>query len=85
MNQISNAYPTEAKSREKERRRAQKASGKSHVVIQRDLQFEEHYNDCGEDLSSLTGAEMFSLAWATSLHEDAKPLIADEARSDETF
>ena len=45
------------------------------------MKVDEHYDDCGEDLSSLTGSEMCSLAWTTSLHEDARPLIADEEHS----
>ena len=59
---ISKACPTEAMAREKARRKTQKEIGNTHVVMKRDMKVEEHYDDCGDDLSSLKGAEMFSLA-----------------------
>ena len=77
------AYPTDAKAREKERRKAQKASGKAHVGNKQDMTVEEHFDDCGEDLSSLPGDETCTLAWTTPLHEDSLPLIPEEAYSTE--
>jgi len=50
---INNVYPTDAKAREKEMRKAQKASGKAHVVNKIIMKIEEHFDDCGENLSSL--------------------------------
>ena len=45
------------------------------------FKIEYHYADCGEDLSSLTGVDTCSLAWATTLQEDARPLLADAEHS----
>ena len=47
------AYPTDAKVREKERRKAEKAAGVEHKVKKRKKIIEDHHDDCGEDLSSL--------------------------------
>ena len=52
-NTAEHAYPTDAKERERDRRNAQKAAGHNHVVKKRPKIVEEHYDDCGEDLSSL--------------------------------
>ena len=38
-------------------KKAQKASGKAHVVKRRIKEVEEHCDDCGEDLSSLIGKD----------------------------
>ena len=43
----STAYPTDAKARENDRRKARNASGKEHVVNARDVKVEEHDDDCG--------------------------------------
>ena len=46
-------YPTDAKVREKERRAKLKEQGIEHVVKKRKKIMEDHYDDCGDDLSSL--------------------------------
>ena len=74
-------YPTDAKSREKERRNSQKASGKAHVVKKRVMNIEEHFDDCGDDLSSLKGVELCSLAWTSPLDEDAEPIMSETAHA----
>ena len=45
--------PTDAKVREKERRNRLKEQGIEHVVKKRKKIMEDHYDDCGDDLSSL--------------------------------
>ena len=47
------AYPTDAKEREKARRKAEKEAGVEKVVQKRKKIMEDHFDDCGEDLSSL--------------------------------
>ena len=47
-------FPTDSKAREKARRKAQKEAGNEHVVKKRKKIMEDHHDDCGEDLSSLT-------------------------------
>ena len=76
-----NVYPTYAKSCEKERRKVQKASGKAHVVRNSIMKIEEHFDDCGEDLSSLKGVELYSLAWTSPLDEDAEPIASETAHA----
>ena len=51
------SFPAEAKTRERERRKAQKAAGKAHVVKRRVKDVQEHDDACGEDLSSLIGKD----------------------------
>ena len=51
--ETAGAVLTEAKARERERRKAQKAAGKSHVVKHCVKEVEAHYDGCGEDVSSL--------------------------------
>ena len=48
-------YPTEAKAREREQRKAQKATGKTHVVKHRIKTVEEHDEVCSKGMSSLIG------------------------------
>ena len=57
-----------------------KAQGKAHVVRKRTVTVEEHFGDCGEDLSSLKGAETIA-AWTSSIFEDAHHGLEDEAHS----
>ena len=47
------SYPTDAKEREKTRRKEEKAQGIEKKVVKRKKVMEEHYDDCGDDLSSL--------------------------------
>ncbi len=49
------AFPTEAKVREKAKRKQEKLEGREKVVQRRKKILEEHHDDCGEDLSSLAG------------------------------
>ena len=49
------AFPTEAKQKEKERRKMQKEAGNPHVAKKRAKIVEDHLDDCGEDLASLGG------------------------------
>ena len=45
----------------------------------RNIAVEQHYDDCGEDLSSLQGADICSMAWTDTLMEESQPLIAEDA------
>ena len=45
------------------------------------MNIEEHFDDCGEDLSSLKGVELCSLAWTSSLDEDAERIMSDTAHA----
>ena len=71
------AYPTDSKAREKEIRKAEKEAGIVRTVKKRPKQVEEHYDDCGDDLSSLTGADEEALANACFDHDD---ILSDEDR-----
>ena len=51
----ASAFPTDAKEREKNRRKAEKEQGIERVVQKRMEIMEDHYDDCGDDDSSLTG------------------------------
>jgi hypothetical protein len=50
------SYPTEAKEREKTRRKERQERGEEIVVKKRKKVVENHYDDCGDDLSSLANA-----------------------------
>ena len=43
------------------------------------MKIEDHFDDCGEDLSSLKGVELCSLAWTSSLDEEAEPCMSETA------
>ena len=47
----------------------------------RTVTVEEHFDDCGEDLSSLTGSDTIAVAWTSSIPEDAHHCLEDEAHS----
>ena len=47
------AYPTASKEKERNRRNQIKAEGKEIVVKKKKFKVEDHYDDCGDDLSSL--------------------------------
>ena len=49
----TSAYPTDSKEREKQKRKEQKEKGEEIIVKKRKFHVEDHYDDCGEDLSSL--------------------------------
>ena len=59
----ADAYPTDAKEREKARRKQQKESGNEHVVKKRRKIMEDHHDDCGEDLSSITDLATCALCY----------------------
>ena len=50
---IARAYPTDAKEREKARRKNEKERGIEHAVQKRKKIVEDHHDDCGDDMSSL--------------------------------
>ena len=47
------SFPTDAKERERDQRRTDKEQGKERVVRKKKKVCEEHYDDCGDDISSL--------------------------------
>ena len=51
------AFPTDAKEREKARRKDEKERGIETVVKKRKKVMEDHHDDCGDDLSSLQEGE----------------------------
>ena len=70
-------YPTDAKEREKAQRKKLKAEGKEHQAKKRKKVVEDHYDDCGDDLSSLRDEALSGLAYPDLLH-DVLMLKADE-------
>ena len=52
------AYPTGSKERENERRRRLKEEGKEIPIKKKNIPVEDHFDDCGEDLSSLIGTAL---------------------------
>ena len=44
------------------------------MVKKRIFQVEEHVDDCGEDMSSLPGADTCTFAWTANLDDDSLPL-----------
>ena len=51
--EIHNAFPTDPKEREKGRRKREKEQGIERVVKKIPKIVEEHYDDCGYDMSSI--------------------------------
>ena len=49
----SHAYPTSSKERRRKREKAAEAAGKPFVVRKKTKVIEEHFDDCGEDVSQL--------------------------------
>ena len=47
------SFPTDAKEREKAKRKADKEAGVDKQVQRRKKVMEDHYDDCGDDMSSL--------------------------------
>ena len=47
------AYPTNSKEKEKHKKKLMKEAGQEITVKKKKFHIEEHYDDCGEDLSSL--------------------------------
>jgi hypothetical protein len=60
------AYPTDAKEREKARRQANKEAGVETVVRKRKKVMEDHYDDCGDDLSSLHDPDLVGVSSSSS-------------------
>ena len=56
------AYPTDSKEKEKARRKAEKEAGIERPVQRRQKVMEDHYDDCGDDLSSLQIEEIVGLS-----------------------
>merc|ERR1712051_687184 len=48
------AYPTDAKEREKERRKTEKEQGIERKVVKRKKVLEDHHDDCGDNMDSLS-------------------------------
>ena len=51
------AYPTDSKTREKAKKKADKKAGIERPVVKRKKIMEDHYDDCGDDMSSLHDAK----------------------------
>ncbi len=51
------AYPTDSKERRKIREKAAKEAGTPLEVVKQKKHIENHFDDCGEDLSSLNSAK----------------------------
>ncbi|MFM7988386.1 MAG: hypothetical protein ACKPKO_54650, partial [Candidatus Fonsibacter sp.] len=58
-----------------------KEQGKAHVVKKRTVIVEEHFDDCGEDLSSLKGLDSLSIAWTSATPDEDRYMLVDEAHS----
>ena len=50
----TSAFPTDSKERQTKQKNADKAAGIERVVKKKNLPVEDHCDDCGEDISSLT-------------------------------
>ena len=50
----NSAFPTDSKERQTKQKNADKAAGIERVVKKKNLPVEDHCDDCGEDISSLT-------------------------------
>ena len=73
-------FPTDAKAREKERRKAAKEAGNEHVVKKRKKVMEDHHDDCGEDLSSLMDEQGTALCCPCGY--DSDDILSDEDSND---
>ena len=71
------AFPTDAKEREKNRRKKEKEAGKEHKVIKKKKIVEDHHDDCGEDLASLQDDDLVGLTYPDFEAED-RYLAANE-------
>ena len=72
------AFPTDAKEREKDRRKKQKEAGREHKVVKKKKKIvEDHYDDSGDDLTSLKDEDMVGLAYPDDRLE-AQQLADDE-------
>ena len=47
------AYPTDSKEREKQKKEKLKAEGQVIEVQKKNYHIEDHYDDCGEDMTSI--------------------------------
>ena len=65
------SFPTGANERERERRKAQGFAGQKHNAKKRTVIIDHHFDDCGEDPSSLKGA-FLSHQWATPLFDEGE-------------
>ena len=71
------AYPTDSKEKERNRRNKMKAEGQEVVVKKKKFHIEDHFDDCGEDLSSL-GPDSEYTDVATDAREEAMWIDSDE-------
>ena len=63
--EAAQAYPTDAKEREKARRKKREEKGETITVKKRKKTVENHHDDCGDDLSSLVGCVFLTLTLTT--------------------
>jgi hypothetical protein len=61
QSEACNVDPTDSKEREKARQKQQKAEGRKHIVTKPKPIVEDHYDDCGDDLSSLNDTTLAAL------------------------
>ena len=69
------AYPTASRVRRQERERAAKAAGKPLVVQKKFKVIEDHFDDCGEDVSKLGNVEDSILFVSPCLDQDADSMV----------
>ena len=73
-------FPTEAREREKQRRKAQEASGHKHVPKKKPQTVEHHHDDLGDDLSGL-GPNIEALYADLDPTQEADAISSDSAQS----
>ena len=76
------AFPTASKEKERNRRNQMKAEGQEIVVKKKKFKVEDHYDDCGDDLSSLGPEDRTTLMVGLSARYE---LDSDEELIDQDF
>ena len=76
------AFPTASKEKERNRRNKMKAEGQEIVVKKKKFKVEDHYDDCGDDLSSLGNVDQTMLTVGISA---SYTLDSDEELIDQDF
>ena len=71
------AYPTDSKAREKAKKKADKEAGIERPVVKRKKIMEDHYDDCGDDMSSLHDDEA-TVGFASRQCYDFDDVLSDE-------
>ena len=69
------AFPTASRVRRQERERAAKAAGKPLVVQKKFKVIEDHFDDCGEDVSKLGNIEDPVVFVTSDWDQDADPTV----------